>query len=145
MDGNDYTLPIEAVARAERMATYPVPLKTADRRHLFREWCRLNPEALRQMEIAAVAIDGRGMRVSTKYLIERQRYEGTARLVGVPFYDEQGNEHVYAINNSDTSLLARWLLERHLQMRIETRKSMFDRKDEDDEAQGSDRNDQGRA
>lgn len=145
LDGEDYTLPVEAVAREERLATYPMPLKVADRKRLFKRWCRLNPEAMRQMERAAVAIDGRGMRVSAKYLIERQRYEGTARLVGIPFLDEQGGEHVYAINNSDTSLLARWLLGRHPQMRIELRKSMFDRKDEKDEAQGSDGDDQGRA
>lgn len=138
MDGDDYTLPVEAVARAERMATYPLPLRAEDRRALFREWCRLNPQALGQMEAVAILIDAHGMRVSTKYLIERQRYEGTAMLVGVPFVDSEGAEHCYAINNSDTSLLARWLLERHPKMRIETRRSMFDRKDEKDEAQEGD-------
>lgn len=138
MDGDDYTLPVEAVMREERNRAYPLPLRAEDRRALFREWCRLNPHALGQMEAAAILIDARGMRVSTKYLIERQRYEGTAKLVGVPFVDSEGEEHCYAINNSDTSLLARWLLERHPGMRIEKRRSMFDREDGDDEAQEGD-------
>lgn len=81
---------------------------------------------MREIELTALAIDARGMRVSTKYLIEKQRYEGTSGLTGVPFLDGEGAEHTYKINNSDSSLLARWLLGRHPGMRIELRESMFD-------------------
>lgn len=72
------------------------------------------------------------MRVSTKYLIERQRYEGASKLVGVPYTDQYGIQHVYQINNTITPLLARCLLDANPDMRIEVRKSMFDepRKDE---------------
>lgn len=134
MDADDYTRPLEAVMREERARVYPVPLKVADRRYLFREWCEENPRALRDIELTALAIDARGMRVSTKYLIEKQRYEGSVKLVGVPFTDDRGNGHVYGINNSDSSLLARWLLERHPGMRVETRRSMFDKEEKEDEA-----------
>lgn len=126
MDTDDYTQPLEAVMRKEREHVYSMPLKVSDRRHLFEEWCAKNQKALREIELTALAIDARGMRVSTKYLIEKQRYEGTVKLVGVPFFDDQGREHEYAINNSDSSLLARWLLRRNPDMRIELRASMFD-------------------
>ena len=126
MDFDDLTAPVEAVVREERRMRLPLPLRARDRRALFEEWCRLNPRALREIELAARSIDARGLRVSTKYLIERQRYEGTARLVPVPFVDGAGSEHAYRINNSDSSLLARWLLERNPGMRIELRRSMFD-------------------
>ena len=78
--------------RQERQRVYSMPLKVADRRYLFKEWCEKNPKALREIELTALAIDARGLRVSTKYLIEKQRYEGTTKLVGVPFVDDQGNE-----------------------------------------------------
>ena len=44
--------------------------------------------------------------------------------------DQHGITHHYSINNTVTPLLARWLLENNPDLRIETRKSMFDRKDE---------------
>lgn len=132
MDTDDYTQPLEAVMRHERSHVYAVPLKVADRRYLFEEWCKKNPKALHEIELTALAIDARGLRVSTKYLIEKQRYEGTVKLVGVPFVDVQGNEHTYGINNSDSSLLARWLLERHPKLRIELRTSMFDKEKKDE-------------
>ncbi len=127
MDTDDYTQPLEAAMREEREYVYSMPLKIADRRYLFEEWCEKNPKALREIELTALAIDAHGMRVSTKYLIEKQRYEGTVKLVGVPFFDDQGHEHEYAINNSDSPLLARWLLRRNPDMRIELRASMFDK------------------
>lgn len=127
MNTDDYTQPLEAVMREEHRHVYPMPLKVADRRYLFKEWCDKNPKALREIELTALAIDARGLRVSAKYLIERQRYEGRVKLVGVPFFDESGVEHTYGINNSDSSLLARWLLERNPEMRIELRQSMFDK------------------
>ena len=43
---------------------------------------------------------------------------------------QHGITHHYSINNTVTPLLARWLLENNPDLRIETRKSMFDRKDE---------------
>lgn len=121
-----------ALRRVMSREVYSMPLKVADRRYLFKEWCEKNPKALREIELTALAIDARGLRVSTKYLIEKQRYEGTVKLVGVPFVDDQGNEHTYGINNSDSSLLARWLLERHPEMRIELRTSMFDKEKKDE-------------
>lgn len=116
--------------RQERMAVYPLPLKIQDRAELFAKWCELNPKTLRSIELTALAIHQRGMRVSTKYLIEKQRYEGSHKLTGVPFMDGNGQEHVYAINNTDTPLLSRWLLERHPDLNIETRKSIYDTKKE---------------
>lgn len=127
MDTDNLTQPLETVMREERKRVYSMPLKVADRRYLFKEWCERNPKALREIELTALAINARGLRVSAKYLIEKQRYEGHAKLNGVPFYDDQGVQHVYGINNSDSSLLARWLLERNPEMRIELRQSMFDK------------------
>lgn len=127
MDTDNFAQPLEAVMRQERKRVYSMPLKVADRRYLFKEWCERNPKALREIELTALAIDARGLRVSAKYLIEKQRYEGHVKLNGVPFYDDQGMPHVYGINNSDSSLLARWLLERNPEMRIELRQSMFDK------------------
>lgn len=108
------------------MPTFAWPLSAGDRREMFSLWCEANPEALFEMEMAAVIIAGSGRRVSAKYLVERQRYEGSARLVAVPFADASGERHEYAINNSDTPLLARWLLSRHPGMDVEVRRSMFD-------------------
>jgi hypothetical protein len=58
--------------------------------------------------------------------MERERYEGTCRPVGVAFYDEEGTPHRYAINNSDAALITRWLLDRHPEMDVKPRHSMFD-------------------
>ena len=127
MNIDDYAQSVEAVIRQERQRVYSMPLKVSDRRYLFKEWCDKNPQALREIELTALAINARGLRVSTKYLIERQRYEGRAKLNGVPFYDDQGNEHTYGLNNSDSSILARWLLRRNPEMRVELRQSMFDK------------------
>ena len=44
MDTDDYTQPLEAVMRHERSHVYTVPLKVADRRYLFEEWCKKNPK-----------------------------------------------------------------------------------------------------
>lgn len=126
MDVDDYAQTVSRVMRQERLDYYEWPLQTEDRLFLFRQWLDRNKDAVDEIEQAAIAIDAMGRRVSTKYLIERQRYEGHAVLHGVPFHDAAGRAHAYGINNSDTSLLARWLLERHPKMRIETRASMFD-------------------
>ena len=107
-----------------------MPLKAESYRELFNEWLRVNPKAAHEIELTALAIHRRGLRVSTKYLIERVRYESAYRLVAVPYTDQHGITHHYSINNTVTPLLARWLLENNPDLRIETRKSMFDRKDE---------------
>ena len=133
MDTDDYTRPLEAVMRDERKPR-PLPLKARDHLELFEEWMRLNPDAMREIELTALAIDARGLRVSTKYLIEKQRYEGGARLNPVTFYDDQGMPHVYGINNTITPLLARWLLKRHPEMNIDVKHSYFDDLEEEDEA-----------
>ena len=128
MDVDDYTQPLESVMRQERFATCSVPLKLQDRQELFKLWCKLNPRALRQIELTALAIDQRGIRVSAKYLIEKQRYEGAVKLVGVPFVDGNG------INNTDTPLLARWLLKRHPKLNIKLRNSIYDKENNHHEA-----------
>lgn len=135
MDVDNLAQPLESVIRQERMAVYPLPLKIKDRTELFAKWCELNPKTLRSIELTALAIDQRGMRVSTKYLIEKQRYEGAYQITGVPFLDGNGQEHSYAINNTDTPLLSRWLLERHPDLNIEVRKSIYDTKENDHASQ----------
>lgn len=91
-------------------------------------------KVMREIELTALAIDARGIRVSTKYLIEKQRYEGGAKLNPVTFYDDQGNPHTYGICNTITPLLARWLLERHPEMNIWTKHSLFDEMENNHEA-----------
>ena len=125
MDTDNYTQPLESVMREERKPR-SLPLKARDNMELFEEWVRINPDAMREIELTALAIDARGIRVSTNYLIEKQRYEGSAKLNPVTFYDDQGNPHTYGINNTITPLLARWLLERHPEMNIWTKHSLFD-------------------
>lgn len=131
MDLDDYTQPLESVINEEaRRRSWP--LRAKDRRDLFEEWTSLNPGVMREMEYAALAIDRRGMRVSAKYLIERQRYEGRSKIIPVEFVDIFGNKHSFSINNNITPLLARWLLKRHPNMRIETRKSYFDKENKNE-------------
>lgn len=131
MNTDDYTQTVEAVMAQERSFVFPVPLKAESYRELFNEWLRVNPKAAHEIELTALAIHRRGLRVSTKYLIERTRYESAYRLVAVPYTDQYGVVHHYSINNTITPLLGRWLLDMHPDLRIEIRKSMFDRKDEE--------------
>lgn len=133
MDTDNYAQPLEAVMREERQPR-PLPLKARDHMELFEEWVRINPDAMREIELTALAIDARGIRVSTKYLIEKQHYEGGAKLNPVTFYDDQGNPHTYGICNTITPLLARWLLERHPEMNIWTKHSLFDEVENNHEA-----------
>lgn len=125
MDTDDYTQPLEAVMREERKPR-PAPLRARDHVELFDAWARANPEAMREIELTALAIDARGLRVSAKYLIEKQRYEGRAKLNPVSFVDGNGVERRYGICNTITPLLARWLLERHPDMNIWVKHSYFD-------------------
>lgn len=133
MDVDDYTQPLEAVMREERKPR-PLPLKARDHMELFEEWARINPEAMREIELTALAIDARGIRVSTKYLVEKQRYEGHVKLNPVTFHDDQGSPHTYGICNTITPLLARWLLGRHPEMNIWTKHSFFDEMENPNEA-----------
>lgn len=84
MNVDDYTQPVEAVIAQERAFVFPVPLKAESYRELFNEWLRVNPKAAHEIESTALAIHRRGLRVSTKYLIERVRYESAYRLVACP-------------------------------------------------------------
>lgn len=126
MNVDDFTQPLEAVIAQEYDMVYPIPLKAKSYIELFAAWIRANPQAAHEMESVARAIDAQGLRVSAKYLIERQRYEGRTPLVAVPYMDQYGAVHDYMINNTITPLLARWLKERNPEMCIEMRKSMFD-------------------
>ncbi|WP_165247525.1 hypothetical protein [Adlercreutzia sp. ZJ141] len=129
MNVDDYTQPVEAVIAQERAFVLPVPLKAASYRALFDAWRRANPKVMHEIELTALSIHRRGLRVSAKYLIERTRYESSYTLVAVPYVDQYGEAHHYIINNTITPLLSRWLLEQHPDLRIETRRSMFDRKE----------------
>ena len=129
MDVDDYTQPLEKVMAQERSNPRPLPLKVKDHRELFDEWVKLNPDAMRDIELTALSIDSRGMRVSTKYLIEKLRYEGHVKLNPVTFYDEHGNAHTYGVCNTITPLLARWLLDKHPDMNIWVKRSIFDEGD----------------
>lgn len=70
MNTHDYDLPVAAVMSAERKRR-PYPLRAQDHKDLFEEFALLNPCVMREMELTALSIDSRGMRVSAKYLIER--------------------------------------------------------------------------
>lgn len=133
MDVDDCTRSLESVMRDESKLR-PLPLRIQDHRELFDEWCALNPQALREIELTALTISAHGKRVSTKYLIEKQRYEGRARLNPVTFYDMNGREHTYGINNTITPMLARYLLSRHPGMDIVIKHSIFDERNNSNEA-----------
>lgn len=133
MDVDDYTRTLDSVMRDERKPR-PLPLRVQDHRELFEEWCAANPGALREIELTALAISAHGKRVSTKYLIEKQRYEGRAKLNPVTFYDSGGREHTYGISNTITPMLARYLLDRHPDMDIVIKSSIFDEKENNHEA-----------
>lgn len=132
MDTDDYSQPLEKVMRDERRRR-TLPLKAEDHMQLFEEWARNNPDAMHEIELAALAIDARGMRVSAKYLIERQRYEGHAKLNPVKFFDDSGKPHTYGICNTITPALGRWLLKRHPHMKVVTMHSLFDELEDCDE------------
>ncbi|MBP3885949.1 MAG: hypothetical protein J6D54_13570 [Olsenella sp.] len=105
---------------------YPDVLGDEDRERLFEMWMCANPEAVGEMVEWAYAIDRKGMPVSVQYLFEKERYEGTARLVPVPFTTESGERREYGINHNDRALFGRWLKEKHPALRVTTRKSRWD-------------------
>lgn len=105
---------------------HDVPIAPTSRAILFAEWCRRNPGPLAEIERWALELYRGGRTVSAKYLIEKQRHEGMERAEGVPFVDQQGRLHVYAINNNDTPMIARRLLEKYPRMDVRTRRTSYD-------------------
>ena len=122
---DDLTMPLELVVKSEKKPRLR-NLKAVDQVELFEQWIEKNEAALTEMESVALDICSRGGRVSARYLIERQRYEGRARINPVKFIDEYGDERSYAFSNNLAPLLARWLKSRHPNIPLVTRKSMFD-------------------
>lgn len=106
---------------------YPMPLSPEDQEDLYQQWKTLNPMQVEEIEQAALYINSLGKRVSTKYLVEKQRYESLTPIVGVPFTDIYGNVHEFKINNTHTPLIARDLLEKYPFLNIETRTSGHDK------------------
>lgn len=125
---DDYTKTLEEVMRGERR--YPWPLKLADRRELFRLWIEANPEAVAEMEMLALSMHMRGKPISVQYLFEKQRWESSTRFNRVRFIDWAGWDRTfgteYGINHNDRHLFGLWLKERHPEMRVLLRKSIFD-------------------
>lgn len=99
-----------------------MPLTQEDRAELYEEWKQRNPGVWAEIVTWAVEINASGRRVSTKYLVEKARYESRHHIEPVPFLDVYGNEHEYKINNTDTPLMARDLLAFFPDMNIELRK-----------------------
>lgn len=126
MDFDDYTQPLENVIRSERKRR-PDDLRVEDQIELFKKWMAANGSVVDEMERRAVEIDDSGRRVSARYLIERQRYEGVFDIVPVSFVDDYGNEHLYSFPNGLSPLFARWLKSRHPGMNIVMSKSIFDK------------------
>lgn len=114
------------VADALHMQRHDVPITPTSRAVLFAEWCRRNPGPLAEIERWALELYRRGRVVSAKYLIEKQRYEGHERAEGVPFVDQRGRVHTYAINNNDTPRISRRLLEKYPGMDVRTRRTSYD-------------------
>lgn len=114
------------IADAMNAQRHDVPISATSRAVLFAEWCRRNPGPLAEIDHWALELYRHGRVVSAKYLIEKQRYEGTERAVGVQFFDQNGGEHYYAINNNDTPLLARRLLDKYPRMDVRTRRTSYE-------------------
>lgn len=124
MKTDDYTQDLLKVMAAER--TYSVPLETEERRHLFSLWIEANPDAVAEMEDWALGISGKGEPVAVQRLFERERWDGEAAIVPVPYTDRNGRPHRYSLNHNDRALFGRWLQAKHPDMRVRTRKSRFD-------------------
>lgn len=94
---------------------------TMQKQRLFEAFAEANPGAIRAMEAKAVSLDKRGLHVSAKYLVEWLRYESGIRINRVRYETPRGTRS-FALNNVITPYLARWLKERHPEMRIEIRR-----------------------
>lgn len=104
--------------------------KTKQQELLFSRWCDQNIDALKEMLAVAQGIIDRGEKLSAKYLIERQRYEGLAPMAPVEYVDERGHRRAYSVNNTHSPLLARLLKRHYPDANIELRRSKFDHADE---------------
>lgn len=128
---DDCTRTLEDVMRAERR--YPWPLGAADRRELFRLWIEANPEAVAEMEGLALSMHESGRPISVQYLFEKQRWESGTRFNRVRFTDWAGGERTFGtehgINHNDRHLFGLWLRERHPEMDVLLRRSVFDEED----------------
>lgn len=102
--------------------TFDTPLQQEDRRTLFDMWREKNPGAWAYIRATALEYWHRGhKRISTKFLVEKCRYDWPHETVGIPFTDQNGKTHLYNVNNSDTPAMARVLLAEFPDMPIETR------------------------
>lgn len=124
MNTDDYTQTLWSVMSRE--SYYPKELGDEDLRRLAEEWADRNEAAIAEMEEVAARLNAAGRRLSSKYLIERQRMEGENPFVPVEYVDEYGERHRYAMSNSLSPWLARELRRRHPDWRFVTRKSLFD-------------------
>jgi hypothetical protein len=126
IDVEDYTQSVGSVMNAEKRYRYP--LDPGAVRELWMMWKQRNPEAMEYIEHQARSVSWTSGRVSAKYLVEKLRYESGIKLNAVPFVDEDGNERRYGISNTLTHFIGVWLKERHPELKIEVKKSRFDRK-----------------
>lgn len=55
MDTDNYAQPLEKVMREERRPR-PLPLKARDHMELFEVWVRINPDAMREIELTALHV-----------------------------------------------------------------------------------------
>lgn len=124
MNTDDYTQTVGQVMYAERRCPYP--LAAEDRRELFARWVEANAEAVAEMEGWALEIAASGEPVAAQRLIERERWEGAARIVPVAYTDADGKTRRFRLNHNDRALLGRYLKARHPEMRVTMRRSMFD-------------------
>lgn len=85
----------------------------------FREWCRLNPERVKDLEEYALNEAQHGRRFAIKTIIERIRWFDYVTAEGQPV----------KISNDYAPLFARVLIRKYPQLEkfIETRPSMFDK------------------
>lgn len=114
---DDYTLPLEAVVKAEREARTPETILDA-----FTEWVERNPNAMRAMYRKAIDLAYRGKRVSAKYLVEWLRYDADVSL-------SPNKEADWKVPNEFTPLVARYLVRRNqgLEAHFEMKPSAFDK------------------
>lgn len=124
MDTGDLTQDLWTVMGQERI--YPSELRAEDREHLFGRWLAKNPEAVAEMEGWALRLASADRPISVQYLFEKERYEGTAELHPVEYPTWAGDRRSYSINHNDRALFGRWLKKRHPELRVATRKSIFD-------------------
>lgn len=106
--------------------TYHKPLLKDELRDLWEEWKKRNPQAVSWLYNEAKASYWYGKRVSSKYLIEKLRYESGIDINPVIYFDQKGNEHKYAISNDLTHFIAVWLKDLMPSLDIVIKYSRFD-------------------